>query len=368
MTPDERYMRQAMALARRALGRTSPNPVVGAVIVADGRIVGRGWHKRAGGPHAEVHALRDAGDAARGATLYVNLEPCSIYGRTPPCVDALVAAGIRRVVAAMADPNPKINGQGFAQLRSHGIEVVVGVLEDEARRQNEAFVKHITTGMPFVLVKAAVTLDGKIASRTGDSKWITSEEARLYVHRLRCQYDAVMVGCGTTLADDPQLTAHMISGRARRDPVRIVVDELARIPISLRLFRSSEAPFLVAVTRAAPKERVAAMRAAGAEVLVCKSKGGLVDLNDLMQKLGQRGILSVMIEGGGELIAGALDAGIVDKLLFVVAPKVVGGRDAKTAVEGKGIAAIAGALPVEITRTFHLGPDVAIEAYVHRDH
>jgi diaminohydroxyphosphoribosylaminopyrimidine deaminase/5-amino-6-(5-phosphoribosylamino)uracil reductase len=365
MTSDERFMRLALRLARRGLGRTSPNPCVGAVIVRGGEVVGRGYHERAGSPHAEIEAIRDAGEGCRGATMYVNLEPCCTHGRTPPCVPEIRAAGIGRVVAAMRDPNPAVRGRGFRALRRSGIEVSVGVLEQEAARLNEAFAKHVTNQMPFVLLKWAMTLDGKIASRTGESRWISSPEARTHVHRLRSEYEAVMVGVGTVAADDPSLTPYLIGGRRRHDPVRVIVDSRGRTPPGARAIAGSEAPCVVATTRRAPESRLARLREAGAEILVCKrDRDGRVALRDLMAKLGAREIMSVMIEGGGELPASALAAGVVDKLLFIIAPKVLGGKDAKTPVEGRGIARVADALGMQLTRVRRVGVDLIVEAYV----
>jgi diaminohydroxyphosphoribosylaminopyrimidine deaminase/5-amino-6-(5-phosphoribosylamino)uracil reductase len=365
MTSDEHLMRMTLRLARRGLGRTSPNPCVGAVIVRRGEIVGRGHHERAGGPHAEIEAIRDAGDLCRGATLVVNLEPCPTHGRTPPCVPAIDAAGIRRVVAAMRDPNPAVSGRGFAGLRRRGIEVTVGVLEAEAARLNEAYAKYVTTRLPFVLLKAAMTLDGKIASRTGESKWIGSPAARAHVHRLRSEYDAVMVGVGTVVADDPTLTAYLLKGSGRRDPLRVIVDSNAHTPPEAAAIVGGEPGCIVATTRRAPKSRLARLRQAGAEVLQCRAdRDGHVALRDLIARLGEREITSVMIEGGGETAAAALAAGAVDKLLFVVAPKVLGGAGAKTPVEGRGIARLADAVALEISRVRRVGRDVMIEAYV----
>lgn len=356
------FMKRALTLARR--GRTSPNPMVGAVVVRDGKIVGEGCHPKAGEPHAEVFALDRAGSLAKGADLYVTLEPCCHQGRTPPCADAIIRSGVRRVFAAIADPNPKVGGRGIEILRSAGIDVQVGLMESEARKLNEAYIKRVTTGLPFVLWKAAMTLDGKIATRTGDSRWITGERARKEVHRLRSRYDAALVGIGTALADDPELTARLTNRQgAKRDvnPLRVVVDSRASLPPDARVL-DSEAETLVAVTRNAPEEKVEALRNAGARVLVLPAwAGGRVDLRALMVELADRGLNSVLLEGGGELAASMLDLGLIDKGLIFIAPKIVGGRSAKSPVEGEGIELMSRALGVSRPRIRRFGDDIALE-------
>ncbi len=351
-------MARALRLARRAIGRTRPNPMVGCVLVRGGQIVGEGYTQPAGQAHAEVMALRAAGDKAKGATAYVSLEPCSHFGRTPPCADALIEAGIARVVAAMQDPNPRVAGQGIARLRAAGIETDCGLLEQPARDLNEVFVKHITTGLPFVLLKCAMSLDGKIAARTGDSKWITGERARREVHRLRSRYTAILVGIGTVLQDDPQLTARYPGGQ---DPVRILVDGLAETPPTARAL-----PALVAVSDDAPEERIVRLRQAGAEVLRLPGTGRKVDLRALMALLGKREIDSVLIEGGGSIAAGALEAGIVDKVLFFYAPRIIGGAEAITAVEGTGVASPNEAVRLERITVRRFGEDIAIQGYIRK--
>lgn len=373
--PDVFYMRRALALAARGQGRTSPNPLVGAVVVQAGEIVGEGWHQRAGTPHAEVHALAQAGALARGATVYVTLEPCAHFGRTPPCTAALLEAGVQRVVAAMVDPNPRVSGQGLATLKAAGVETTVGVLEEEARRLNEAYVKYITTGRPFVLLKGALTLDGKIATSAGDSRWISGPDSRRLVHQLRDEYDAVLVGVNTVLRDDPRLTTRLADWgrtdphRPPRDPRRVIVDSQARTPPTAQVLRGgSAAPTLIATLASAPAERRAALEAAGAEVLLLPARDGRVDLSALMEELGRREITSVLLEGGGTLNAGALAAGIVDKVLFFIAPKIAGGRDAPTPVEGPGVARMAEAWRVEKLQTRMVGGDVVVEGYVREGH
>ena len=359
---DEDYMREALRIARHAEGRTSPNPLVGAVIVRDGRIIAEGWHRKAGTPHAEIHALRMAGDLARGATLYVTLEPCSHYGRTGPCAKAVAEAGIARVVVAMQDPNPKVAGRGMAMLREAGVEVRCGVLAEEAARLNEVFLHWITTGVPFVALKTAMTLDGKIATRTGDSQWITGEPARLRVHELRDMYDAILVGIGTVLHDDPSLTTRL-PDRQGKNPLRVVLDSMARTPLSARLLTDGAAPTLIAVTTRAPQERVEALRQAGAEVLAC-GEGAQVDVGALLHALGAREISSVLVEGGGSVNEALLAARLVDKVYAFVAPKLIGGRDALTPVEGEGAGTLAEAVVLTGLTAEMVGEDVLLTGYV----
>jgi diaminohydroxyphosphoribosylaminopyrimidine deaminase/5-amino-6-(5-phosphoribosylamino)uracil reductase len=356
-------MKTALELAARARGRTSPNPMVGACVVRDGKIAGCGFHRRAGTPHAEVHALRDAGEQARGATLYVNLEPCCHHGRTGPCTEAVIQAGIARVVVAMADPNPLVASKGIRALQDAGIEVTLGVLEDEARELNEVFIKYITTGLPFVVAKAAVSLDGKIATRTGRSKWITGEAARAYGHRLRDWYDAIMVGIGTVLADDPSLTTRLPGGGGR-DPVRVIVDSQARTPLKARvLTQPSGAATLIATTAGASPARVELLRQAGAKVLVAGA-GPRVDLAGLLKILVQEGITSVLIEGGAAIHGSALAERIVDKAAWFIAPIIIGGRDAPGAVGGEGVNDPSEAAELERLKISRLGPDICVEGYL----
>jgi diaminohydroxyphosphoribosylaminopyrimidine deaminase / 5-amino-6-(5-phosphoribosylamino)uracil reductase len=329
-----KMMRRALALARRGLGKTSPNPAVGCVIVRGGEIVGEGWHRKAGTPHAEVHALRQAGDSARGADVYVTLEPCSHHGRTPPCAEALIHAGVSRVHAAMMDPNPLVAGRGLAMLREAGIAVECGILEHECRLLNEAFIKHVTTGLPFVILKSAMTLDGKTATASGDSKWITCEKSRRYVHTLRSRVDAIMVGVGTVLADDPQLTCRMVRGK---DPQRIVVDSRLRTPPTASLFHlDSQAKTIIATIERDP-QKINAVQCLGAESLLCAESEGRVDLGDMLRRLGERGIQSILLEGGRELVGTALRKGLVDKFLLFYAPKIVAGEDGFGLCSGKGV-------------------------------
>jgi len=365
-TPEEiRWMRRALHLAER--GFTPPNPMVGCVLVRDGVNVGEGWHPYAGQPHAEVFALRAAGAQAAGATAYVTLEPCSFFGRTPPCADALVAAKVRRVVVATLDPNPKVSGRGMARLQAAGIEVVLGVLETPARRVNEAFLHFHTTGVPFVTLKAAMTLDGKIATHTGDSKWITGPKARRFVHLQRARSGAVMVGIGTLLADDAQLTARLPGVTLPRQPLRIVVDSRLRTPPDCAAIRltTPETPLLIATRESVDSDRARALIREGVEVLSLPANTvGRVDLSALLQELAKRQIISVWVEGGGELHASLLQAGLAHKALFFIAPKLLGGKDAPTPLEGVGPRFMAEATTLDSLIVHRFGPDLAIEGRI----
>ena len=362
---DEQMMARAISLARNGLGRTSPNPLVGAVIVRDGRIVAEGWHRKAGTPHAEIHALNMAGELARGATVYVSLEPCAHYGRTGPCAKALVEAGVSRVVVAMMDPNPKVAGKGIAILQEAGIEVTTGVLEQEARQLNEVFLKWMTTGLPFVALKTAMTLDGKIATAAGQSQWITNEASRYETHRLRDIYDGILVGINTALADNPSLTTRLKEYQGR-NPVRIVVDSRARLPLTAKLVTDGAARTIVAVTEQAPAERVEALRSAGVEIIVAGSSNH-VDMQSLMEQLGAMKISSVLVEGGGSVNFSLLQAGLVDRVYAFIAPKLVGGRDALTPVEGEGFQELDRAVELENIQLRQLGSDVLLTGIVKRN-
>lgn len=355
----QKMMRRALHLARKGIGKTSPNPAVGAVVVRDGSIVGEGWHRRAGTPHAEVHALRQAGESARGGDVYVTLEPCSHHGRTPPCAEALVAAGVARVFVGMIDPNPLVSGRGVELLRRAGITVETGLLEAECRMLNEAFIKHVTTGRPLVVLKSALTLDGKTATACGDSRWVTSALSRRLVHRLRARMDGVMIGVGTLMADDPELTVRLVKGR---NPLRIVVDSDLRTPPAARLLAPAGGGGAVLATVCSDAAKLATFAAAGVDVLVCSSDGGRVDLPDMLDRLGARGVQSILLEGGETLAGEMLRQGLIDKFLFFLAPKLIGG-------EGKGVFAGAGAtlmeqaVPLRIERVGRVGGDILLEAY-----
>lgn len=357
MSQDETYMMRALELAAKARGRTSPNPMVGCVIVLDDIILGEGYHARAGLAHAEINALEAAGGEVHGATVYVSLEPCAHHGKTPPCIDALIQAKPARVVAAMADPNPQVAGKGLAALAEAGIEVVCGVCEAEARQLNEVFIKHISTGRPFVIAKCAMTLDGKIATRTGQSQWVSGEVSRRKVHELRNTVDGILVGSRTVMLDDPSLTTRLEDSEPR-DPVRIILDAGAYLDASRKIFRQqSNAPTWIAVTE--PRQYDMAQDV----ISVPKGPGG-VDLACLMEELGTRGISSLLIEGGGTTLASAFEAGVVDKVWFFVAPKIIGGQDAITPVEGYGRASMDEAIALERMYAIPSGEDLLIEAYV----
>lgn len=356
-------MEHALQLARQGLGRTSPNPCVGAVVVKEGRVVGEGYHACAGAPHAEIQALRRAGPAARGATLYVTLEPCVHYGRTPPCAPEVVRAGIKRAVIAMLDPNPVVKGKGVALLEASGIEVKVGVREEEAARLNEFFQKYITSGTPFVALKMAMTLDGKTATSCGASRWITGKEARTYVHELRNQYDAVLVGVGTVIADNPLLTTRLPQGG--RNAKRIVLDSTLRLPLEAKILEPNPpAPALVVTTPRAPLAKRETLLQKGAEVVVVGEKGGRVNLEELLKLLGDREVTSLLVEGGPTVNAAFLEAGLIDKVFIFIAPKILGGREAPGVVGGEGKKDLAEAWKLHRLEVKFHGEDLLVEGYL----
>ncbi|SDD41748.1 bifunctional diaminohydroxyphosphoribosylaminopyrimidine deaminase/5-amino-6-(5-phosphoribosylamino)uracil reductase RibD [Sporomusa acidovorans] len=359
---DEYYMRQALTIAQYARGRTSPNPMVGAVIVQAGHIVGQGWHRLAGTPHAEIHALAQAGELAKGATIYVTLEPCSHHGRTGPCTDALLKAGVKKVVVAMTDPNPKVAGNGLARLKAAGIEVVEGVLAAEAAKLNEVFIKWISTGLPFASLKTAMSLDGKIAAYTGHSKWITSSAAREYVHTLRDTHDAILVGIGTLLADDPQLTTRLPAGG--KNPLRIIVDSMARTPLTANVVKDQQSQTVIAVSRSAPKEKITALQKSGVEVLLLEQTPLGLNLRQLYKILGERQISSILVEGGAAVNASLLAENLIDKVYSFIAPKIVGGKNAPGPVGGMGVSAVDQAIMLEDIHTHTIGSDILISGYV----
>ena len=363
-------MREALRLAARARGMTSPNPMVGAVLVRRGTIIGRGWHRRTGLPPAEIEALRDCekrGHSARGATLYVTLEPCCTHGRTPPCTDAIIAAGIKRVVIAVRDPNPSHAGRGFKLLRRAGIEVVHGVLADEAARLNESFNHWIVRRTPFVTVKAAMTLDGKIATASGESKWITGEQSRAFAMKLRASMDAILVGVNTVLADDPALTLRAVEGgrlkvEGLRPLRRIILDSRARTPLTARVVTDELAALTTVIaSKRAPARRLAALRKK-VHVEIAPQRGGLIDLRWLLKKLGAEQVISLLVEGGGEVNASFLLGGHAQRVAFFYAPKILGGRDARKGVAGPGIASVQDALELREVEYRWLGPDLLLTA------
>ena len=362
-TVEEDYLRLAITMASRALGRTSPNPVVGAIIVRNGRIVGKGYHRGAGTPHAEIHALAEAGRKANGADLYINLEPCCHYGRTPPCADAIIQAGIKRAFVGIQDPNPLVSGKGIKRLREAGVRVKTGILEEACRKVNEVFIKYITTKRPFVILKAAASLDGKIAAVGGNAKWITNEKSRQYVHRLRDRVDAVLVGIGTVAKDDPMLTVRL-QNRGGHDPIRIVVDSTLKISLRAKVFNPlSKAPTIVATTPKASTRKIKEIEKKGGKVVVIPSPAK-VNLQLLMETLGKEEITSVLIEGGGQINTSALDEGIVDKVVFFFAPCILGGAKAPMIVGGKGVSNVEDGLRLDRIKTRRFGDDVMIEGYL----
>jgi len=363
---DHEHLARAIELAQRGLGRVSPNPVVGAVIARDGAVLGEGWHDEYGGPHAEVNALRAAGDAdLRGATLYVSLEPCCHHGKQPPCTDAIVAAGIARVVVASDDPTEKASGRGLGILRDEGVVVDVagGELAARARLQNQAFRKHARTGRPWVLFKSAMSLDGKVATQGGDSKWISSEQSRLLAHRWRAACDAVAVGIGTALADDPQLTARIED--VHRQPLRVVFDSEARLPLDSKLVAAApEMPLAVVVSRAAPRGATDALEMAGAEVIVATGEHEPARVRSALDQLGalELPVSSILLEGGPHLAGAFLDVGEIDEVRLFLAPLLLGGRSARDPLEGEGVERIADALRALTLECERSAEDVLITA------
>jgi diaminohydroxyphosphoribosylaminopyrimidine deaminase / 5-amino-6-(5-phosphoribosylamino)uracil reductase len=363
------YMQIALELAAKGAGYTSPNPMVGAVVVdPDGKIVGQGYHQSVGGPHAEVNAIEDAGLAARGATLFVTLEPCNHVGRTPPCTQKILDAGIAHVVVAMQDPNPKVKGGGNAHLTSRGVRVTVGICEEQARRLNESFIKYITICRPFVTLKCAATLDGRLATRTGDSRWVTGEASRAYVHSLRHAYDAILVGVETVKKDNPQLTTRIPAspdGRKPKDPIRVILDTCLTIPdASSVLHPESDADTLI-VTGPIGAERFTALtRNQKVRILESPLQNGRIDLNALMDGLGDMGVTSLFIEGGSRVIAASLAAGIVDKVLFFYAPKILGGDDGVPICKGPGPEFMKDCIQVNSVSVKQFDNDILIEGYL----
>ena len=349
-------MEMTIRLAEKGRGLTSPNPMVGCIIVKRGRIVGKGFHRKAGTEHAEVLAISEAGKKAANSTMYVTLEPCSHWGRTPPCTEKIVEAGVREVIIAMKDPNPLVDG--FLELKFRGLKTKIGILEKEARKLNEVFVKYIKTKKPFVMIKVAMSMDGKIATKSGDSKWITSKEARTYVHKLRTEVDAVMVGLNTVLRDNPELTPRLYKGK---DPVKIVVDSQLEIPKNCSLMKTP-GMLIIATTNQAPKKEIEKLQQKGIRVVTAKSKKGMVDLSDLMKQLGKMEITSIMIEGGSELNSSAIKEGIVDKILIFTAPKIIG--SGLGAIGNLGVNKIDKAIQLKEPVCRKIGSDTLVEAYL----
>lgn len=362
---DEKYMRLAMQLAGNAIGRTSPNPLVGAVIVKDNRVVGCGWHRKAGTPHAEVHALNQAGELAQGADVYVTLEPCAHYGKTPPCAKALVKAKVKNVYGGLLDVNPKVAGKGFKILEDAGIHVEYGFLQDELRKQNEVFFKWIEHKKPFIVLKAAMTLDGKIATATGQSKWITNETSRAYGYKLRDIYDGIMVGINTVIEDNPMLTARVDGGK---NPIRIVVDSSLKIDINANVVQDKSAKTIVATTDKADKDKILKLQAQDVDVIVVdKDENDKVDIEKLLDILGQQNICSILVEGGATLSGSFVAKKLVDKVYFFIAPKIIGGKEAKTPVAGTGILNLQEALALKDIQIEKLEEDILIIGRVDKD-
>ena len=359
---DERYMRLALELAEKARGMTNPNPMVGAVVVGDGEILGKGYHPKPGLPHAEPYALDEAGERSRGATLYVTLEPCCIQGRTPPCSKRVIESGVAKVVVAMIDPDKRVSGKGIDQLKKAGIEVEVGLLETDARKLNEAYIHWQQTGLPFVILKIASTLDGKIATSSGESQWITGEESRRFGHELRNRVDAVVVGIDTVLADDPKLTVRLPQGETIKNPRRIILDSRARLPLDANLVGDGEAETIVVATDLAPSEKVEALRRAGLQVIIIAAdREDRVDLNPALKELGKREILSLLVEGGAKINGSFLKSDKYNKIYYFLAPMIIG-ADGLGSVNGLGVKELSEAKKLIVEDIKRMGSDILIEA------
>ncbi len=364
---DELYMKRALVLALNGVGKTSPNPLVGAIIVKNGKIIGEGYHEYYGGHHAEVNAIKNATENVEGATLYVTLEPCSHYGKTPPCAELIVKEKLSKVVIAITDPNPKVAGKGIKILQENNIEVVTGVLESEAKKMNEIFFKYIKEKRPFCILKSAMTMDGKIASSTGESKWITNEKSRYYTHELRNMVSAILVGVNTVIKDDPSLTTRLTN--KGNDAIRIIVDSSLRIPLNSTVLNiSSPKKTIIATTEKADKTKLKALNnMKNIQVIITPIKESKVDLVYLFDWLGNEGIDSVLIEGGSELNFSALKEGLVDKVIIFIAPKILGGKNSKSPVGGHGFEKLEDAVLLNDINIRTFEDDIMIEAYVRKD-
>lgn len=362
MKTDIEYMQLALDLAASAMGKTNPNPLVGAVIVKDGVIVGSGLHRKAGEPHAEVHAFRMAGDHAEGATLYVTLEPCSHFGKTPPCANLVKDSKVSRVVVAMEDPNPEVAGRGIRLLREAGIEVEVGVLENEARKLNERFIHNMITSKPFIISKYAMTLDGKLATHTGHSKWITGADARLQVHHLRDEVDAILVGIGTVLADNPSLTTRL-PNKIGKNPIRIILDSKLRVPLDSNVLKQEDAQTIIVSSHQVSTEKLSQLKEIGVQVLAVSENENGLQLDEMLDQLYKLGITDILVEGGAEINASFVKAGLVNKYLVYVAPKLLGGKKSLTPVTGNDVEFMDEALQLAFDSIELVGEDLCITAY-----
>lgn len=357
-------MKRALELAKKGWGRTKPNPLVGAVIVKNGKIIGEGWHEKFGGPHGEVNAINNCVENCEGADLYINLEPCSHYGKTPPCVYRIIESKIKKVVIAMEDPNPMISGKGVSILRDNGIEVEIGILKEEALRLNDIFINYITKKTPFVLLKWAMTVDGKTATKTGDSKWISSYSSREYVHKLRNRYSSILVGINTVLKDNPELTARSIEIN-NINPTRIVLDRLGQVPLSAKLLDIDETkPLIIATSEKVNIEKKKKLLDMGAKVLIIDESNGALNLKTLLHELYKQGIESILVEGGGTVASSFLEAGLVDKIAAFIAPVIIGGKDAKTPVMGNGVLNIKDGSKILLPEIKRFEDDILIEGYI----
>ena len=364
MEQDRQYMKMALELAQKGMGFTAPNPMVGAVIVKNGRIIGQGYHRKYGGLHAEREALAVCTEEPEGASIYVTLEPCCHYGKQPPCVNAILEAGIRRVIIGSSDPNPLVAGKGIRILKDHGIEVTENILKEECDKLNEAFFYYIQNKKPYVVMKYAMTMDGKIAAYTGESKWVTGEAARIHVQEQRLKYTGIMVGVGTVLADDPMLTCRLENSR---NPVRIICDSHLRTPLTSKIVRTAKTIPTILASSSKDQQKIKNYEEMGCQVLYVPEKNGHIDLNRLMEILGATKIDSILLEGGGSLNWSALESGIVQKVQTYIAPKLFGGEEAKTPVEGKGFPDPASAVLLKNSEMIRLGDDFLIESEVKRN-
>lgn len=364
MEQDRQYMKMALELAQKGMGFTAPNPMVGAVIVKNGRIIGQGYHRKYGGLHAEREALAACTEEPKGASIYVTLEPCCHYGKQPPCVNAILEAGIRRVIIGSSDPNPLVAGKGIRILKDHGIEVTENILKEECDKLNEAFFYYIQNKKPYVVMKYAMTMDGKIAAYTGESKWVTGEAARIHVQEQRLKYTGIMVGVGTVLADDPMLTCRLENSR---NPVRIICDSHLRTPLTSKIVRTAKTIPTILASSSKDQQKIKNYEEMGCQVLYVPEKNGHIDLNRLMEILGATKIDSILLEGGGSLNWSALESGIVQKVQTYIAPKLFGGEEAKTPVEGKGFPDPASAVLLKNSEMIRLGDDFLIESEVKRN-